>query len=107
VPIARAKTKYIPVFFDHDLSLPVTEDEKLGLRMEIQLLRELKAPVTPGTYAGTAKLYAGDVLLHETDIYAGQSIDRHDFKTSVEKVLEIFFNMGTKGGVRITLPEFR
>jgi len=70
------------------------EDEAKNLKIKVNMITEKEAPVSKGEKLGTLKavLETGEVVF-ETDIVATDDIKRHDFKTCVEKVMELWFNI--------------
>ena len=104
--LARAREAFVPLRHKRDVVLPVSDEEFGNMTVTVKALPVMPAPVKKGEYAGTVKIYSGVELLYEGEVVAGEDIDRHDLKTSAEKVLNGFLQLGTNGGVWVALPDF-
>ncbi|MCL2406708.1 MAG: D-alanyl-D-alanine carboxypeptidase [Defluviitaleaceae bacterium] len=104
--VERSKTTNITLVFSEKLRLPITEEEKGNLRMERDLPSQLRAPITAGNVVGTCTIYAGEEKLAEIDVITTANAERHDLKTSMEKVLASLLEIFTSGKVDVVLPEF-
>jgi len=106
ISIDRSKNIDMDVYFGEGLILPLSQDESNNLEIIIDLPDQVMAPVNEGDILGVAKIYIGNRLEKEIDLIASESADRHDFKTSIEKVLNNWLEMGTNGNINLELPEF-
>ncbi|MDR3090752.1 MAG: D-alanyl-D-alanine carboxypeptidase [Clostridiales bacterium] len=101
---SRARTVY---FAPGDgVTLPLSPEERAACRVDFIYPETLRAPVRDGDRVGKAVVRVNGVKEAEAGLYAITGAERHDLKTSAEKVLEAFFGMGTKGEVEVVLPEF-
>lgn len=104
--IERSKTPKMSVYYSEGLTLPLTEAEKASLKVEIDLPETIRAPIVKDNKIGTAKIYINGEVYKEIDLLADGSAERHDLKTSLEKVLGAFLEMGTVKEIDVVLPEF-
>ena len=72
----------------------VNEEEKNDIDINVNILKSVEAPVKKGQKLGTIEvvLSNGEVLF-KTDAVAAEDIERHDFKTCMEKVIKLWFNI--------------
>ena len=72
----------------------VNEEEKNDIDINVNILKSVEAPVKKGQKLGTIEvvLSNGEVLF-KTDAVAADDIERHDFKTCMEKVIKLWFNI--------------
>jgi len=104
IPKESLKTEPVNVLFSKEgfveteildgAELCLTEEEAKDMKINVEIIRETQAPVKKGDKAGTvtAVLPNGEVVF-KTDVVYSRDIERHDFKTCVEKVLELWFNI--------------
>jgi D-alanyl-D-alanine carboxypeptidase (penicillin-binding protein 5/6) len=90
VGVTRSKTPAIPLCFEEGFQAALTGEENITVTWEAAT--RLKAPVKKGVWAGVAKIYADNQMLGEVKLLTAQEAQRHDFKTSCEKVFEAFVN---------------
>ena len=105
IKIERSRTPEIETYYNEGLVLPMSDEEKTNLRVEVDLPKILKAPIEKDEKLGVAKVFIGSDLMSEIDILAESGAARHDFKTSLEKVLVEFIQVGTTEKVEVILPE--
>lgn len=106
VSISRSKNTDIDTYYKEGLMLPLSNEEEDNLQVIIELPDQIMAPVNEGDVLGVAKIYIGNKFEKEIELIASESAERHDFKTSLEKVINNWLEMGTNGKVDLVLPEF-
>lgn len=106
VYINRSKTDTIELYFEEGLILPLTKKECENIFIDINAPAHMMAPVELDQQIGLAKIYINGQLEKEILMLASASAERHDLKTSLEKVLNSWFELGTNAEMKITLPEF-
>ena len=76
----------------------LSEEEFKGITVEKNLLEAVEAPVRKGEKIGKVSVYtANGEQLFSTDIVAAENIKRHDFETSVKKLINMWLNSPTDG----------
>ena len=76
----------------------LSEEEFKGITVEKKLLEAVEAPVRKGEKIGKVSVYtANGEQLFSTDIVAAENIKRHDFETSVKKLINMWLNSPTDG----------
>ncbi|MCL2854489.1 MAG: D-alanyl-D-alanine carboxypeptidase [Defluviitaleaceae bacterium] len=102
--ITRTRTPQIPLYYGGSITIPVRIDgEDISLIPHFPV--QMPAPVEAGVQVGEGRLHINGEYFATIPIYTAQSASRHDFKTSLEKVLKAFFQLGTSQEVEIVLPE--
>jgi len=106
MPITRSRTNEVDYVYVHSVKIPLTSEEKEGLAITLHIPEHMKAPVAAGEPVGSARIYIGGDFYQEIHLTAVDDASRHDFKTSLEKVLNIYIRQITNHEVDIILPEF-
>ncbi|MGI6727312.1 MAG: D-alanyl-D-alanine carboxypeptidase family protein [Anaerovoracaceae bacterium] len=80
IPVKRGAVRKVPISVSEDAcaTLPLEASEKL-IRTEVDLYKNLKAPVEIGQKAGVVKVFMGDQLLGEYDAIATKTIKKGGF----------------------------
>ena len=104
VPVTRTRSGPVQYMYNYGAKVPLGKNEKAYV--EINVPTNVKAPVNAGDTIGTAKVFVGTDFFTEIPLVATNSATRHDFKTSLEKVLAAHVKLFTKADVEINLPEF-
>ena len=106
MPVTRSRTVEIPYHYAENLRIPLNTAEKSALSVEIITPENKKAPIITGDEMGTAQIYIGDEMYATITLIASADATRHDFKTSLEKVVNALFSQLTNHPCEIILPEF-
>ncbi|MCL2048914.1 MAG: D-alanyl-D-alanine carboxypeptidase [Defluviitaleaceae bacterium] len=106
MPITRSRTASVDFAYNKTLRIPMDENDKKNLYAEVSVPDSTKAPVKKGDTLGTVKIFIGTDFYSEVLLSALSSAERHDFKTSLEKILNEYFGQITEKQVEVVLPEF-
>jgi D-alanyl-D-alanine carboxypeptidase (penicillin-binding protein 5/6) len=105
ITVERSKNQNIPVLYSEGLIMPVNEEEWASIAVTSDIASTVKAPVALGEEMGVAKVFLGDELYAKIPIITAESAERHDLKTSLEKVISGWLELGTWENVEVLLPE--
>lgn len=106
VEVSRSKNLSIPALYSEGLIIAVNDEEAEKISVIENFPKALKAPVNLGDKLGVAQVFLGEDLYTEIEIIASEGAERHDLKTSLEKVLNEWLKQGTWAEVNVILPEF-
>lgn len=106
MPVTRSRSGPVGYIYNDGLRLPMNQTDNEEVKIELVVPPSIPAPVKCGDTAGTAKVYIGGQLYGEIALSFNGDADRHDLKTSLEKVLDAWLGQGTRQGVKVVLPEF-
>jgi len=106
LPVTRSKCESIGFVFTKDAKIPLSLWEKDDVVVEISVPESVQAPVETGQHMGSARVYIKDDFYCEIDLTAIDAAERHDLKTSLEKIINAFFMQMTSETINIVLPEF-
>jgi serine-type D-Ala-D-Ala carboxypeptidase (penicillin-binding protein 5/6) len=106
VNIERSKTPNVNLYLQDGLLLPLNSEEKNSVKLKIDAPESIKAPIKANEKLGEAKVYVCDELIGEIDLLTTAGATRHDLKTSLEKVINVWIELGTNSNVDTLLPEF-
>lgn len=104
--VERSKTPSVAFHYGDGLVMALSEDEKSKISITEEYSEIVRAPLQEGETVGTARVFLKDQLVSEIPLIASTGALRHDLKTSCEKILKEFFEMGTCSDLEIILPEF-
>lgn len=106
ITVDRSKTEEIEVNFKDGCILPINKEEKDKVNIAVEVPTVLRAPVEANQEIGVAKVYLDKDLFAEIPILTKEGAERHDLKTSLERVINNWLELGTNDKVEIILPEF-
>jgi len=106
VNVGRSRTDEISCVFAEELTLPLRSDEISSLEIAQHLPAQVLAPVDSGEVLGVADVLVKGQLLTQIPLVAESSASRHDFKTSLEKVINCAVRFSTQADIKVVLPEF-
>ncbi|MCL2618906.1 MAG: D-alanyl-D-alanine carboxypeptidase [Defluviitaleaceae bacterium] len=106
ITIERSKTPQIDTVLSKGLKLPLSRQERESIVVDIHMPTAMRAPVQEGQQVGTAKVFIMGTVAEEIPIVTTVGAQRHDLKTSLEKVIDTLLEMGTNEEVNTALPEF-
>ena len=106
MPVTRSRSKSVDYVYNYGARVPLNKNAKESVYVELSIPISMKAPVSVGDTIGTARIYIGTDFFKEIPLIATAGATRHDFKTSLEKVLSTYAGLMTKKPAEITLPEF-
>jgi len=106
MPITRSRTSEVDFVYNEGVRIPLNVNEKETISIELFIPVLMQAPVQMGENVGTARIYIGTDFYKEIPLTALSAATRHDFKTSLEKVLNAYISQITNHDVDIILPEF-
>ncbi len=88
IPVEHAREKKLSLCYGNSLRLPLREQEREQIRIHFVLPESIEAPISKGQTIGTGKVFIKDELIREIPLVAVQSIERHDFSTSLQKIMK-------------------
>ena len=106
MPITRSRSRSVDFVYNYGAQVPLNKNEKESVYIEMYIPVSMQAPVSAGDVMGSARIFIDTDFFKEIPLIATDSATRHDFKTSLEKVLNSYLGLVTKKTVDITLPEF-
>ncbi|MCL2840779.1 MAG: D-alanyl-D-alanine carboxypeptidase [Defluviitaleaceae bacterium] len=106
MPITRSRCDAVDYAFNFGVRAPLADYEKDDVYVEFYIPVSIQAPVTEGDLVGTARVFIGEEFYQEIPLNATSGAARHDFKTSLEKILNAYIGLTTSQEVDIILPEF-
>ncbi len=104
--VLNSKVLSIPLYIEDKLILPLNEDEKNNITLKNDYVKTLEAPIKQNQKIGVTKvmLYEDEVI-GEYDIIADGSAEIFDFISVTERILENWFNLGSKSKFDVELRE--
>jgi D-alanyl-D-alanine carboxypeptidase (penicillin-binding protein 5/6) len=91
MPISRSRTPAVEFAFEETVRFPVGSHEKNRVYVELAVPPGMQAPVQEGDILGIARVFIGTDFYEDVDLTATSSAARHDFVTSLEKIINAYF----------------
>jgi len=104
MPVTRSRCAPVEFVYDTNVRVPLGKNEEATV--ELFFPQSMQAPIATGEVVGSARVFINGNTYTEIPLVTTGSATRHDFKTSLEKVLGVQVGLFTKEAVEITLPEF-
>ncbi|MCL2356754.1 MAG: D-alanyl-D-alanine carboxypeptidase [Defluviitaleaceae bacterium] len=104
--VSRSRTPTMDFIFEETVKIPLGAHEKDSVYVEVYVPETLPAPIAAGEIIGCARVFIGTDFYAEIPIAATADAARHDFKTSVEKILNEWLGLVTNDVANVVLPEF-
>jgi len=106
VPVTRSRREGVEYVYKADLTLPLHKEEQGQVEVRLTIPPSIQAPIAKGQVIGWASVYIKDQLCAVMDVTATEEALRHDFKTSLEKVVNQWLSQAGNEPVQLILPEF-
>ncbi|NLK97946.1 D-alanyl-D-alanine carboxypeptidase family protein [Defluviitalea saccharophila] len=100
IPVERAKETSVSLYSGKDIFTTLNEEERSKVQIKIDAPQSVEAPITKGQKLGTVQVSIGNELIGTVPLVADRNIERHDFPTSLKKVLNNWLKL-TKYGIII------
>lgn len=86
--IKNGKQENLDVFYDEDILLPISENEKGNIVKRINLEKEIQAPVKKGQTVGTAEIWLNGKKMAFLQLKANCSIEENSYHYNFFKILD-------------------
>jgi len=106
VAVTRSRTAEVEYVYHDSLTLPLHKEEKGLVEVSVNAPPSIQAPLLKGQKVGQASVFIADNLLASIDLVITEDALRHDFKTSLEKVLNQWLGQMLEEPIDLILPEF-
>jgi hypothetical protein len=90
----------------NDVRVLMNAYEREPVSVNMNVPEYLKAPVKKGDAVGTANVCINGTEYGTIPLTATENAERHDFKTSMEKIVNAWFQLNTRQDKKAVLPEF-
>jgi len=104
MPVTRSRSGPVEFVYDEGIRVPLSKAEESHIEHHYPTF--MQAPISEGDVIGLARVYIDEDFFAEVSLISIGVATRHDFKTSLEKVLNSYFGLVTEQPVDIILPEF-
>lgn len=87
IPVKRSKETTVSLYTDSSIVYTINDKEKSKVTIQLTVPEFVEAPIEKGEQLGQAKVFLGNEVCGIVPLVADRSIERHDFPTSLKKVL--------------------
>ena len=105
--ITRSRTPDVGLYYGRSVVMPINRNAQEEVTLVPFFPASLQAPVSANQLVGSGRVYVNGDFFAEVPIFTDQGADRHDLKTSLEKVLIEFLRLGTNEKLKIYLPDLQ
>jgi len=105
ISLTRSRTTELDYVYTADLTMALSNEEKGQVEVKVNVPPTLQAPINKGDVLGQAEVYLNGQLYASIDLTATDTALRHDFKTSLEKILNQWLSQVLEEQIELTLPE--
>ena len=105
ISLTRSRTAEVGYVYTADLTMTLKADEKSQVEVKVNVPPSIQAPIFEGDILGQAEIYLNGELYASIDLAATDNALRHDFKTSLEKVLNQWLSQVLDEEIELILPE--
>jgi len=106
ISVTRSRTTSVDYIYGSGLTAPLSKEEKEQIEIKMEIPKSIPAPVAKDQNIGKASVYVKGRLFADIELVAAEEALRHDFKTSLEKVLTQWLSQGSEMPLQLILPEF-
>lgn len=104
--VTRSKTPLVKLYYGDSVMLPLNASDADDIQLVPFYPPSMQAPIGDNQVVGEGRIYIGEDYYASIPIYTSDAAARHDLKTSMEKVLRQFLQLGSDEHIEIILPEF-
>jgi len=101
MPVTRSRSTGVEYAYQSSIKIPITAHEKNNITLTQRIPASMQAPINIGDTMGSATVYIGKNFYAEVPLVSIEAATRHDFKTSLEKVISAYFQQMTHKPVDI------
>jgi len=105
ISLTRSRTTELSYIYTADLTIALNTEEKSQIEVKVNVPPSIQAPIFEGDILGQAEIYLNGQLYASIDLAATDNALRHDFKTSLEKVLNQWLSQVLDEEIELILPE--
>ncbi|MBQ4347906.1 MAG: hypothetical protein IJC39_05620, partial [Firmicutes bacterium] len=88
IPVEPSKEGKAQIYCAEDIYSILTEEELADVKFMLTSEPVMEAPVIKGEKAGVLRAYLGNELLGESDVLIKNNVERHDFLSSLKKIIK-------------------
>lgn len=93
VNVIKGEKETIPLYFEEDVVLPISEDEKNKIEIKLDYIKTLEAPIYENQKVGVCKIYINSKLEKEVNILTKEGCAKNTFKAYIDKILKNWANI--------------
>lgn len=88
IPIKNGKFNILPVVPKDDYIVPVSEEEKSKINVDVKLPQKIAAPITIDQKIGYAIIMIDNEMIGKIDLVANKTVEKKDFQFNFDKLIE-------------------
>lgn len=93
ISIIKGTKNAIPLYYEKDVILPISEEEKENISIKLDYLKSLEAPVKKDEKVGIAHIYINDTLIESVDILTKEDVDKKTFSSYINEIIKNWTNI--------------
>lgn len=86
--VLQGRTNAIKLIFEKDFNVLKKRGDNLSITTNINLPREIKAPLKSGDIVGSVDIMKNGVIIGKVNIISAETIEKHNYKDVIEKIYD-------------------
>ncbi|WP_250277821.1 D-alanyl-D-alanine carboxypeptidase family protein [[Clostridium] colinum] len=93
ISIIKGEENTMPLYYEDDIVLPLSKDEKNNISIKLDYIKTLNAPVKKDEKVGVAYIYINNSLVAQTNILPKKDIDKKTFYSYINEIFKNWINI--------------
>lgn len=93
ISIIKGEKDIMPLYYEKDIILPISKDEKEKISIKLDYIKSLEAPVKKNEKVGVANVYINDTLAAQTNILTKENINKKTFSYYINDIFKNWINI--------------
>lgn len=93
ISIKKGTKDNISLYYENDISLPISKDEKENISIKLDYIKTLAAPVQKDQKVGVANIYINDTLVSQVNILTNENVNKKTFSSYINQIIKNWVNI--------------
>lgn len=93
ISVIKGEKDNMPLYYEKDIILPLSKDEKEKISIKLDYIKSLQAPVKKDEKVGVANIYINDNLITQTNILTKEDINKKTFSSYINNIFKNWINI--------------
>ncbi len=93
ISIKKGTKDNISLYYENDISLPISKDEKENISIKLDYIKTLEAPVQKDQKVGVANIYINDNLVSQVNILTNENVNKKTFSSYINQIIKNWVNI--------------
>ena len=93
ISIKKGTKDTMSLYYENDISLPISKDEKENISIKLDYIKTLEAPVQKDQKVGVANIYINDNLVSQVNILTNENVNKKTFSSYINQIIKNWVNI--------------